>query len=290
MTMLYAGFPDQETLDKAYDVEGAVPDFMIYANKYMSESAAARDRLKPKVDVSYGPTRMETVEVYEATGETPAPIFVFIHGGAWKSLDASVFSLVAPGPVAAGMAVVNVTYALCPMVTVEEMVRQVRAAIAWTWHNAESFGGDRNRIIVAGHSAGAHLTAMATLTDWSRYGLPEDVIKGAMGISGIYDMEPISRSFLQPFLRLTADVVRWQSPVYNVRPLATPLTLVWGTDEPEGIEFNGKLYEKVWRAAGNSLSTFTLEGANHFEVLDGFATKDGVMTQALFELLDRAGA
>jgi len=288
MSMLYAGYPDQASLDKAYDVEGAVPDFMIYANKYMSDSAAARALLKPKLDVSYGPTLMETLEVYDANGDTPAPIFVFIHGGAWKSLDASVFSLVAPGPVEAGMAVVNVTYDLCPMVTVEEMVRQVRAAIAWTWHNAESFGGDRNRIVVAGHSAGGHLTAMAMLTDWSRYGLPEDVIKGAMGISGIYDMEPISRSFLQPELRLTADVVRWQSPVYNVRSLATPLTLVWGTDEPEGIEFNALLYEKAWLDAGNSLEKFTLDGANHFEVLDGFSTKDGVMTQALFDLLERA--
>ena len=290
MNMLYAGYPDQQSLDAAYDVEHYVPDFMYYANKFMSESAAARALLNPKENVPYGPTLMETLELYEARGDTPAPIFVFVHGGAWKSLDASVFSMVAPGPVEAGMAVVNITYDLCPMINVTEMVRQVRSAIAWAWHNAESFGGDRDRIVLAGHSAGGHLMAMATLTDWSRYGLPDNVIKGAMGISGVYDMEPISRSFLQPFLRLTAEEVRWQSPVYNVRAMPMPLTLVYGTDEPEGIEYNSLKYEAAWKAAGNSVTLFTLEGKNHFEVLDGFATKDGVMTKALLDLLDRAGA
>ncbi|WP_108259257.1 alpha/beta hydrolase [Mangrovicoccus ximenensis] len=290
MTTLYAGYPDQETLDRAYDVEGAVPDFMAYASRYMADSAAARNLLKPRLDVPYGPTRMETLEVYAAQASDPAPILVFIHGGAWKSLDASVFSLVAPGPVAAGMAVVNVTYDLCPHVSIEEMVRQVRAAISWTWRNADGFGGDRDRIIVAGHSAGAHLTTMATLTDWDRYGLPEDVVKGAFGISGIYDMEPISRSFLQPYLRLTADAVRWQSPIRNLRTLQTPLTLAWGTDEPEGLISSSQAFEKAWQAVGNSVSSFTLEDANHFDVLDGFADKDGVMTRAVQDLLERSAA
>ncbi len=287
MKPLYAGYETQAELDAAYDVENSVPDFMIYARRFMADSEAARDALAPRLGVPYGPTLMENLDLFTPTARGgKAPILVFIHGGYWKSLTASVFSLVASGPVAAGMCVVNVTYALCPEVDIGEIVRQVRAAVAWTFRNAESFGGDPDRIIVSGHSAGGHLTATTLLTDWAQYGLPPDVVKGGLAISGLFDLEPLACSFLQPALRLTAETIRRHSPLLNIAPVATPLAITWGDAEPEAFAGQSRGFARAWAAAGNRCGSFTLPGANHFEVLEGFKTADGIMTRTVLDLLD----
>ena len=287
MKMLYGGYATQAELDAAYDVENSVPDFMIYARRFVADSEAARAALAPRLAVPYGPTVMETMEVYSpAGGDGKAPILVFIHGGYWKSLDAGVFSLIASGPVAAGLCVVNVTYALCPEVEIGEIVRQVRAAVAWTARNAQSFGGDPDRIIVSGHSAGGHLTATTLLTDWDRYALPPDVVKGGLAISGLFDLEPLACSFLQPALRLTGEAIRRHSPLLNIAPVAAPLAIAWGDAEPDAFSGQSKAFAQAWGAAGNRCGSFTLPGANHFEVLEGFKAADGVMTRAVLSLLE----
>jgi arylformamidase len=284
----YAGYADQAELDAAYDVENSVPDFTIYANKFMADSEAADAAVPNKrLGVPYGPTLMENLDIFMPQSKAgKAPIVVFIHGGYWKSLTSRVFSMVATGPVAAGMCVVNVTYALCPEVEIGEIVRQIRAAVAWTARNADNFGGDPDRIIVSGHSAGGHLTATTLLTDWDRYGLPTDVVKGGFAISGLFDLEPLAYSFMQPALRITGDTILRYSPQRNVVPVATPLAIAWGTAEPDAFSGQSKNFATAWSAAGNRCGVFTLEGANHFEVLEGFKTADGIMTRTVLGMLD----
>ena len=288
MSTLYAGYPDQAALDTAYDVENSVPDFMVYARKFMADSEAAEAAIADKrLGVPYGPTLMENLDVYRpAQASRKAPILVFVHGGYWKSLTSRVFSTVATGPVQAGMCLLNVTYDLCPQVEIGEIVRQIRAAVAWAARNAESFGGDPDRIIVAGHSAGGHLTATTMLTDWSRYGLPPDVVKGGFAISGLFDLEPLSYSFLQPSLRLTGETIRRCSPQFNVVPVAAPLAMTWGDADPDAFAGQSKDFARAWQAAGNRCGTFVIENANHFEVLEGFRTADGVMVRTVLDLLD----
>ena len=287
MTTLYAGYADQAALDAAYDAEKSVPDFQFYANKFMADSAAAEAALPNKrMGVPYGPTLMENLDLYLPDGAGgKAPILVFIHGGYWKALTGRVFSCVAPGPVAAGLCVVNVTYDLCPQVDIGEIIRQVRAAVAWTARNAVDFGGDPDRIIVGGHSAGGHLTATTMLTDWSRYGLPADLVKGGLAISGLFDLEPLAYSFLQPSLRLTAETIRRCSPQRNIEPVAAPLALAWGGAELAAFAGQSQDFAKAWAAAGNTCGHFVLPGANHFEVLEGFKTADGIMTRTVIDLL-----
>ncbi|UNK39963.1 alpha/beta hydrolase (plasmid) [Shinella sp. H4-D48] len=288
MTKLFAGYESQAALDAAYDVESSVPDFSVYARQFMADSAAAEAAIADKqLGISYGATLMENLDLYRPSpAPTKAPIFIFVHGGAWKSLTSRVFSMVAPGPVAAGACVVNVTYDLCPTVEMSEIVRQVRAAVAWTYRNAESFGGDPDRIVLGGHSAGGHLTATTLLTDWSRYGLPDDIVKAGFAISGLFDLTPLAESFLQPDLRLTPMAVQEYSPVFNVRSDLAPLALTWGDADPEAFAGHSQRLEAAWKAAGNRASSFILPQANHFEVLEGFKTPDGRMTQVVMDLFE----
>src|ERR1700719_4748145 len=149
--MLYRQFATQEEVDKEYDVEKSVPDFQRYAEFNINESKKARDELECLLDVPFGPTVEETLDIFPAQ-DPDAPILVFIHGGYWRSNSSKEFSWVARGPVTLGFTVVITNYALCPKVTLPEITRQSRAGIAWVRRSSRTFSGSRRRIYVAGHA------------------------------------------------------------------------------------------------------------------------------------------
>lgn len=289
MPALYRNFQTQAELDAQYDVEKSVPDFMVYARHYIDESRLARHRLKCELDVPYGQTRDEHVDIFPAA-QRKAPILIFIHGGYWRMLSSKEFSCVALGPVAAGVALVNVNYSLCPKVGIDEITRQARAAVAWTYRNAESFGGDRDRIYVTGHSAGGHLTAMCLNTDWpGEYGLPDDIIKGAMPVSGLFDIEPIRYTLMQPLLQFNGDEVARNSPVRHVRRNATPMLCTWGGDEPAEFARQSTEYAQAWSLAGNRVEVWSQPGANHFTAIYGFEDPKSELCRRLFRLMGVVG-
>jgi arylformamidase len=152
--------------------------------------------------------------------------------GYWRRLSSKEFSFVARGPVALGITMVVTNYALCPRVTLPEITRQSRAAIAWLYKTERTFAGDPERIYVSGHSAGGHQVARLLSTNWVEdYGLPPDVIKGGLSISGLFDLLPLRFSFLQPMLQLTADIVHTESPLFTLPRRAAPLVATVGGDE-----------------------------------------------------------
>ena len=177
--MLYRDFATQEELDAEYNLTAIFPEAAASYEAFCErESERVRSELDHRLNVPFGPTLAEHVDLYPA-GET-APVLIYVHGGFWYLRTSTEFGFVARGPVSRGIATVVVNYDLCPRVTIDEIVRQTRAAVAWVYENAQSFGGDAGRIHVAGHSAGGHLVAMLLATDWEgEYGLPGDIIKSA---------------------------------------------------------------------------------------------------------------
>jgi arylformamidase len=263
---IFRGY-DRAALDREYDNRRKVADAAAQLARYASESEAARRELPCRLDIAYGPSPAEQLDVFPAPGPAPGPIQVFIHGGYWRALDKSDFSYVARAFRPAGAAVVVINYALIPPVGMDELVRQCRASIAWVHRSARSFGGDPDRIVISGHSAGGHLVAMLMSTNWPAFaGLPAGVVKAGCGISGIYDLEPIRLCYLNDTLRLTPEHVRRNSPVNLAPARSGPLLLAVGG--LEGAEYHRQTGElaAAWRARGLRCEVMDMAGQDHFSI------------------------
>ncbi len=279
MAALYRNFTTQAQIDAQYDVEQSVPDFMVYARHYTDESRLARHRLRCELDVPYGPTRDETLDIFPAA-QAGAPVFVFIHGGYWRMLSSKEFSCVALGLNALGITTVVVNYALTPKVSIDEITRQARAAVAWVLRRIERHGGDPSRVIVGGHSAGGHLTAMCLQTAWAEdYGLPQDPLVGAVLVSGLYDLQPLRYSLMQPQIQLDDGVIRRNSPMFSVRACPTPALIAWGSAEPDEFRRQSDDFREAWAAAGNRSKRLPLPEANHFDAIYGFEDPKSLLCQ-----------
>jgi arylformamidase len=272
---------DQAALDAQYNNRLKVPAYEEYLRRYQVESEATRRRWgdAARLDVPVGKTEIERLDVFPPLGGTTeaggAPVLVFIHGGYWLMLDKSVFSYVARGLSAHGIATVVVDYGLIPSVRMAEIVRQCRQAVAWTVANAASFGGDPARVAIAGHSAGGHLTAMVGADGWE----PQRPLVGGYAISGLHDLEPISRSYLQQSLNLEPDEVRAFSPMKLGPPAAGHwLALVGGLEGPEYLRQSVDLVA-AWQSDGaHSTSLQVAADHDHFSIVMALADPDDPIT------------
>jgi arylformamidase len=277
---------DPAWLDAQYNNRARVPGHEEILKRWADSSAFARERLTGKrLNLAYGDEPGETLDVFAAP-RPGAPVLVFIHGGYWRSLDKRDFSFIAPAFNDAGVMVVVVNYALCPVVTMETIALQMTQALAWVWRHAAEHGGDPARIAVAGHSAGAHLAAMLLSCRWREVAddLPPNLLAGALAISGLYDLEPLRlTTFLQPDLKLTPASVRRLSPAFFPRPRGT-LYAVVGLDESDEFLRQNQLIRDQWGPTTVPVCE-TIPGCNHFDVLHGLAEPDARLHELALRLL-----
>ena len=287
---------DTAWYDNQYNNRQRVPDFAKFLERWAKASVLTRKKLRPRVDLAYGASAAEKLDVFAAaTGplnvpRSAAPVLVFIHGGYWRSLDKAEHSFIAPAFVQAGAAVVVINYGLCPAVTMTEIALQCSQALTWVWRNAASFGGNPDHIVLAGHSAGAHLAAMLMACDWTKVGadLPPDLVRGAVGISGLYDLALLQQTpFLQADLRLTASDVPRLSPAGFAAP-AGPFHALVGADESEEFVRQNQLIRDRWGARAVPVCE-TLPGHHHFSVLSDLVNPTGLSHGHALRLLGLDG-
>ena len=264
---------DAEWLNAQYNNRARVPDAHEHLARWAQASALARQGMSCQLDQRYGEHPAMTLDVFAADAPG-APVLVFIHGGYWRALDKSDHSFVAPAFVQAGAAVVVPNYGLCPAVGMDDIALQCAQSLAWVWRHAASFGGNRERIVVVGHSAGGHLAAMLLACRWQTLAddLPTQLLRGAMSISGLFDLDPLRRTpFLQTDLRLTPTLVRRLSPAFFPRPRSPLHALVGGLESEEFLRQN-RLIREQWGPRAVPVCE-TLPGCDHFtslhELVDG---------------------
>ena len=260
---------DAAALDKLYNNRLLVPECMDILQRWTQDSAAVRQSADCNLNVAYGLTESEKVDIFPAAVEH-APVLIFIHGGYWRSLDKADQSFLAPAFTEQGNCVVIPNYSLCPAVTVSDIVLQLVKAVAWVYKNIDKYGGDPQRITVAGHSAGGHLVAMLLSCLWPKLDttLPNDVVKNALSISGLFELEtPMHSPYLQDSLHLTTVEVKRISPAWMPAPKQGQLYSVVGGDEsPEFLRHN-QLIQDAWGKQAVPVSE-QLHGLNHFTVLE----------------------
>ena len=278
---IYKGF-DQEALDDQLDNRKRVPEHQDFFDRWAGGSAAARRDLDCALDLAYGASAGETLDLFPVPGESSAPLLAFIHGGYWQFLDKGDFSFLAPPFVEAGIAFASLNYDLAPAVGIPEITRQIRAALAWLAREGAAHGIDPGRLYVAGHSAGGHLAAMAALDGWAAgQGLNAHPIKAACSVSGLYELEPIRLSYQQEALKLDPAQVAEQSPGRLSPAGAAPMICAVGAEESQ--EFLDQQAELVvaWTAAGASVAQVPLPGRNHFSAVEALGEPDHALFGAV---------
>jgi arylformamidase len=253
--------------DAQYNNRARIPGHPAILAHWAQASAEALARHPEMVEERYGPHPRERLDVFPAKA-AGSPVFVYFHGGYWRALDKRDQSFVAPPFVAAGALVVLPDYALCPAVSIEHIVLQTVQALRWVHRHAARWGGDPDRIVVAGHSAGGHLATMLLACQWQAVdaGLPADLVKAALSISGLYELEPLRHApFLAADLGLTAASALKLSPAVMPAPRGRLVTVVGG-DESEEFLRQADLIARTW---GRHVVTASERpaGRNHMDVL-----------------------
>jgi arylformamidase len=276
MTAIYRGM-DRAALDIAYDNTGAVADSQAYRARWWQASAAIRAEPESRLDLRYGVRPRATLD-YFPSGATHAPLFVFIHGGYWQRNEKERFSFIVPGPRSRGINVAVPGYTLAPEARLTEIAAEIRQALTFLAHRADDLEFDPGRIYTGGWSAGGHLSALV---------VDHPAVRGAIPISGIFDLEPIALGVLNEKLQLSADEIARLSPLRKLPEHSPPMRLFVGAAELSELKRQSGEYARVARGRGLPVTLTTLPDHHHFSILDEFARHDGALTDALVDLTVR---
>jgi arylformamidase len=282
VTIVFMSKMTPEAISRAYNNRLLVPQFQDILALWDAESKLAFEELnglgRGHWSVPYGPRHLNTLDVIEPDARAVknsggAPILFFIHGGYWRMLDKSAQTFIAPAWSARGAMVVIPNYTLAPAVSLEDISLEIVQALAWVWQNARAFGGDPNRIVVAGHSAGGHLTGMALSCDGQKLGrvmglkLPRDLARRGLAISGLFDLAPLVHcEWLMPDIRLTPKSIARLSPARWAAPRGRHMVAVAGELESSEFHRQNQVIGAAWGRAAVPLVS-QIKGRNHFDIL-----------------------
>jgi arylformamidase len=273
---------DQKALDDAYDQAKYAPNIRQVVQRYRTNSDLARARLGAPKRLSYGSAKIEGLDLY-ATKAPNAPINVFLHGGAWRGELAEYYAFPAEMFVHAGAHYISVDFNNVTETNGDllPMAEQCRRAVAWVYKNAASFGGDPNRIYLSGHSSGAHLAGVVLVTDWEKeFGLPKDIIKGGVLVSGMYDLKPVRLSARSSYVKFTDAVEHALSSQRHLDKLNAPVIVAYGSLETPEFQRQSRDFAEAVKKAGKPVELIRGEGYNHFEIAETLANPHSALGRA----------
>jgi len=278
---------DRVQLDRQLNLREKWPEHVDIIARWERDSRAVRDAYPHHRNLSYGASPLETFDVFMPEIDRP-PLFVFIHGGYWQTLDKDAFTYLVPAFLKAGIGFANLNYELAPAVSLGRICEEIAAATDRLFAEADELRFDSERVVLAGHSAGGHLAVaeivrerLANPADPSRY-------RAVVSVSGIYDLAPIGRSYQQAVLSLSRDEIARLSPLRRAPADAPRLLLAVGAEEtPEFLRQQAAL-ETHWQALDLPVEATTLPQRNHFDVVDALAEPDHPLQGRVFDLCREA--
>jgi arylformamidase len=276
---------DQAALDFQYNNQAQVADPKRYLDWYATASEAARARVAHVRGIAYGGLPDERLDIFLPAGAAKSdrrPVVAFVHGGAWRNLDLAGSSFPAETFTARGALYVALGFSSMPAAgSLDEMLAQVRAALAWLWLNVENHGGDRNRLHLVGHSSGAHLGAMALCTDWPQlHGLPAGLVHSAVLVSGIYDLEPVRLSYRNEMLKLDRAAEIRNSPCRNLPASGVPVLIGHGEFDTAEFQRQADEFETSWQRRYGNAGRIAVAGLNHYEAIETLTDPESPLSRA----------
>jgi arylformamidase len=262
-----------------YNNRARVPESPALLAGWARDAAAFRESHPPR-RIAYGTGARHVIDFFEARDH--GPIVVFIHGGYWQALDGSSSSHVARGLNAHGISVAIPSYDLCPNVTVQQIIEQMRTA-------SRELAQMGQRLVISGHSAGGHLAACMLATDWKAIdaSLPSDLVTAAYAISGLFDLTPLVPTSINKALGLDEEAARGASPLFWPPPAQGSLDAVVGEAESAEYFRQSRTIVDFWGKAGLPTRFGTVGGANHFTAIAPLAEPNSAMVLRLKELATR---
>lgn len=279
-----------DKLEVAYNARATVSaaEFERTIDTYRQKTLAARESHGRALDIVYDRQSGQRLDLYGTDVDAaPRPVVVFVHGGYWRALGKLDSGFMAPALAYIGCATAVPDYTLAPEASLGEIVRQMRAALAWVWHNAHEHGIDRRRILVCGSSAGGHLVGMLLARGWTKaFDLPEDVIAAAMPISGLFDLDPISRTFPQEWLALTSSDVEALSPIRNLPSRRCPMVVALAENEASGFHKQSRTFFETWQMGQGDTQFMSVPKSHHFDVVLQLANHESELFGSIKRLIE----
>ncbi len=277
---------DQEALDKAYDQAAYAPNLEQILARYHSNSELVRQRLGPPQRFAYGKGVDEKLDLFP-TDVPDGPIHVFIHGGAWKFGSAAQNHYLAETFTQSGMHFVAPDFS--PVQDLDgnlvPMVEQLRAALVWIYKNArDEFGGNPDRIYLSGFSSGGHLASTLITTDWNAVAdVPENLIKGALICSGMYDLVPVSLSYRSTYVDFTPKVIEELSAKRHIERINCPVIVAYGSYETPEFQRQAQEFADALEQAQIPSTLIKANGYNHFEIIETMGNPLGILGRVAIE-------
>lgn len=275
--------------DKGYELGHLKPE-VNYRPEWGRRSAEFRAATPCRLDLSYGHGPRGHLDFFPAAHAAESDTLIFIHGGYWQKGDKSFYSFVAQPFVERGVSCVLLNYDFCPSVRISDITAQIQAAMTWLWRNGRELGISTDKLHISGHSAGAHLAAMMATTDWSAQdaSMPNDLLKSAALISGIFDLEPLLQVPDNQVLKLDAQEAGAQSPIRRELAADIPQLVVCGEWESDEFHRQSDLYTARFNSGGRRPERYNVKQCNHFDVVDHLANPETPLFEKVLEMIRSA--
>ena len=286
--IVYRGMTANQ-ISEGYDDNLTIPNFTSLLQENRERAKVLKDKLNPVQDVAYGKESIQKLDIYAPKDAKELPVLIDIHGGGWTAGSKNPRAIPAEAIMSQGVIWVPIDYGLAPEYGMEDMISHVRSAIGWIYKNIAQYGGDPARLYISGQSSGGHLAATTLMPNWHEaFGVPDNVIKGIIALSGIYDLDGLifsSKNETQQTLQLTTEEARRFSPFYHLPKKSISSIIAYGDKEPLLYAREAKGYAEELENTGHKVSLIEVPDANHFDMINTLAISDGHLFKAVMKMI-----